>query len=186
MKTNNTLQWALRLCNLVLALNIIGLLIFVSTIFASIFNIGIVDHIVLEEGFKSGFRIGNFKTAKTIEDTMLLLSSISIPMKFWLMIRGIILFSITIFSLITTKKIIRSIKSLKTFYEGNIIHFKTLAKLGFIASFFSAFNFIWQEDISNVHFSIPFSAISFSVACLVLSIVFKEGKILMDDKESIV
>lgn len=186
MTSNNTLRWGLRLCNVILVFNILASAIFTAFILTSFFYANLTDDIILVDGFKSGFGIGNYKKVTTVEEGMLLFSSLSAIMKIWLLLRGVVFFVITIYGLLIVKKIIKSIKSLKTFYEGNIESFRLLAKLGFIASFISSFNFIFQEGISNFHFSIPFGTLAFGLGCLILSIVFEEGKALTEDKESII
>lgn len=183
---NKILNWSLRLCNIILAFNYIAMICLTVVVIGNIINTNFFSNIYVVDGFKSGFGIGEFRYLQAIDERATSLANLSIPMKVWLLLRANLFFYITISAIIIAKKIINSIQSIETFYIDNVRHFKSLAQLGFIASILSAFNIFCQDGISRIHCSIPFGILCFTMACLILSIVFKEGKLLLDDKASII
>lgn len=107
--------------------------------------------------------------------------------KFWMFFHLILTLSIYYLIIREVKAVLNSMKSLNTFYEGNIRHFKVLARLAFIGWMVSIFSFY---ESTNGH---PTLSLDFSIGMLILAMafsllsqVFQEGKILLDDKTMIV
>ena len=48
------------------------------------------------------------------------------------------------------------------------------------------FNFIYQPEVSEFTFAIPFGPLAFALGCRVLADVFEEGMVLTEDSKSII
>ncbi len=187
MQTNKTLKWSNILCNVIIVVNIIMFTSLTLLVISSFFTNKFSNYVALIDGVKAGFGTTNLKFIAFDTEKVVVLSDLTLLMKIWFIVRNLIFTIIIIRGILIVKKIIASIKTLNTFYSGNTTYFKKLAQLGWIATFFSAFNILTgQNDYSVLHFTIPFGPIAFALACLVLSQVFKEGKSLLDDKNSII
>lgn len=186
MSKNKTLQWSNILCNIIIAVNILMFVSLLLIVISSFFTNRLSDYVALIDGVKAGFGTTNLRFIAFDTKKVVVLSDLTPWMKIWFMFRNLVFTIIIIKGIVIVKKVIASIKSLNTF-TGNSIYFKKLATLGWIGAFFSTFNFLAdQGDYSVFHFTIPFGPIAFALACLILSQVFKEGKSLLDDKNSIV
>ncbi len=187
MKTKKSLRWALWVYKVINILVLVLFGLFFLMLVYSFIQPNFFQMLIVNDAFEAGFGIGNFRfcTSCTNPDN-LYLSDLGIAMKLWLMLRGLIFFVLIFLVLKTVKKILRSIESLSTFYKGNIESFRVLAKYGFWISLLSAFNFFVQGETSVINFTIPFGSIAFALTCLVLSDVFKEGQLLLEDNKSIV
>lgn len=105
----------------------------------------------------------------------------------WLLVRGGIFFAITITIIRKAAEILKSIRSLKTFYAGNIRNFQFIARLAFAAFLLSSVNFGYAEDgVSRLQFGIAFGPLLLSVGSLVLAEIFKEGRQLLEEQDLIV
>ncbi len=107
--------------------------------------------------------------------------------KFWMFFQLIMTLGIYYLIMREIKVILSSMKSLNTFYEGNIRHFKVLARLAFIGWIVSLISF---HESANGHITLLFE---FSIGMLILAMafsllsrIFEEGKLLLDDKRMIV
>ena len=157
------------------------------TIIYSLIQPDAFGNVVIERGFNAGFGIGAYKICPACsKENLLTLQSLSSSMKIWLLLRGGLFFIICLFMFQRIGKILSSVQSNATFYEGNIQNFKTLSSYGWILAILSSFNFFIQGEVSHLDFSIPFGTIAFALACAALANVFREGKDLTDDRNSIV
>jgi len=160
---------------------------FTVTLIYSLMNTDAFSGLTIEDGFSPGLDIGNFRICSACDsDQYLAVSALSPAMKFWLLVRGIILFSLVLKSLQIVLRIVRSIQSRSSFYEKNITGFLILSKLGLVIAFFSSFNFFIQGDVSDVQFAIPLGPIGYVLACKLLAEIFREGKMLSEDSNSII
>jgi hypothetical protein len=88
-------------------------------------------------------------------------------------------------------KVLNNFHSLKTFYEENIISFRKVGFMCLVIGFITSFNYVsyyntaQNQNFDFMSFSFPFKAIAFALASFILAEVFKEGKLLLEDKESI-
>ncbi|WP_299364099.1 hypothetical protein [Winogradskyella sp.] len=181
------LYWSNILCNIIIVVNIFMFALLLLIVVSSFFTNKYSNYVALIDGVKAGFGTTNLKFISFDTEKVVVLSSLTSAMKIWFILRNLVFTVIIIKVILIIKKVVKSIKSLNTFYMGNIAYFKHLAILGWIGAFFSAFNFLTgDEDYSMIHFTIPFGPIAFAIACLILSHVFDEGKSLLDDKNSIV
>lgn len=131
----------------------------------------------------AGFGIGTFKTGST---EGIILSELSSAMIFWLYFRGVFIAGIGLLIARKVLAILSSIKQLKTLYSGNVEHFRDLARIGFIAFLFSCINVGYIEGVLSLNFTFAIGPLTFSVACLVLSEVFREGKHLFEENQMII
>lgn len=182
-----TLHLAIRFIALIRLLLYLVAAVFVGVLLYSIINQDAFANVLIENGFKARLSIGDFKTCNScIGSEHLTIGGLSGGMKFWLLIRGIILMGLTIMSLHVLSRIISTIKSKSTFYSSNINGFKRLFRIGLLLAFFSCFNFFIQGSTTDFEFSIPFGVLGYSLGCWLLAEIFREGKTLSDDNKSIV
>jgi hypothetical protein len=158
----------------------------------ALFTAGLIVWLINPESFSSirivnpagaGFNIGTFKSGT---EEGIALSELTSGMILWLYFRGIFLAGIGLLIARKVLAILSSIEQLKTFYSGNIEHFRDLARIGFIAFLFSCVNVGYIEGVINLNFTLAVGPLMFSVASLVLSEVFREGKHLLEENEMIV
>jgi len=170
---------------LVLVILLYGVLLFVFIY--SLMDPSKFESVRLTGAFSPGFSFGNVDVCTNCQiGDYSLLVNLSTGMKLWLIFRASVLF-LSLFVIITIfKRIIKSVSSKLTFYEGNIKNFRTLTYLGLMLTAFSSFNFFVQGEISDVNFSIAFGPIAFTAACWLLSDIFEEGRKLHEDKNSII
>lgn len=76
--------------------------------------------------------------------------------------------------------------SKNTIINGNIQHFRKLALYGGLTFLLSSFNLSPLGGKWTFHLALAFGPLLFTVACLVLAEVFREGEALEEDKASIV
>lgn len=87
--------------------------------------------------------------------------------------------------------ILKNFKNLGTFYEGNIRSFRRIGIWALLLAGLYAFRYLtYSSEDGTVVFdrlmlNIPFDLIALSLGGFVLAEVFKEGKLLQEDKESI-
>ncbi|MEM7297475.1 MAG: DUF2975 domain-containing protein [Bacteroidota bacterium] len=107
-------------------------------------------------------------------------------MKLWILVRGVLLFGVTVLIFLQIIQVLKSLKEKLTFYETNISGLNRLALYGIFISFLSSVNFLVSESQFNVYTSIPFGPLAFTFGCKVLAEIFEEGKRLREDNNSIV
>lgn len=113
-------------------------------------------------------------------------ADLALPMKLWLLLRATIFFSMAFLIVLELKKVLVSIRDTTTFYRANYRSFSAIGNYGFLISLFSAFNFYVQGGESLFHLSIPFLELGFSLGSWVLADIFWEGKLLLEDNQSII
>jgi len=171
----------LELCIWVLAI------LFMVTIMASLFYPDAFYTLIIQEGFRPEYNVGLFRYCSSCtDDSLLRLSDLNIGMKIWLLTRGILIMGLTYVIIRKLRAICKFTTAKSTFYEGSIRYFRQIASYGFALAVLSSFNFYINGEASNVFFSIPFMPLGFSLFCLMLAEVFKEGKMLTEDKNSII
>ena len=181
-KTNKALKWSSILCDAIIVINILMFTVFLFFVIASLFSSQLIDGIGLTEGYKT---TGIAKFKLNSNDTVPI-NDLSLGTKIWLLLRTLVFTTLILAIVLRIKKVISSITSLRTFYEGNIKHFQILAKLGLVYAFFTSFNLTLDSENLGLFFSFPVWPLAFTLTCLVLANVFKEGKSLLDDKNSII
>ncbi len=141
------------------------------------------------DAFKAGYGINDlqWKSGKSEPDeNALYLSTLSAPMVYWLYLRTLIFFFITLRIIRETDHILRSIASLKTFYDQNQHHFRKIARSAFIAFPLSCFNFSYLYGNFQLDLKLVFAPLLLSIGSLVLAEIFSEGKELSEDQRMIV
>ncbi len=189
MENNYIINAASILSKVVLWICVLFLLVFVFILIHWHFDRSAYSSVVFLNDLPSGANIGNLKiyTGDAVpKPGDLLLSELHPIMIYWLLLRALVFFGLTIGIVIHVNRILTSIKNIDTFYEGNIIQFQKMARLGFILFVLSCFNFSYINGISDFHISIAFGPLLFAVSCLVLAEVFKAGKRLLEDKNMII
>ena len=187
MSQPTSLQLAVRFCQGISILILALLGAFVLLILYSLLNPDAFQTVLLTDAFRAEFGIGHLKICSDCSGAgQWYLSELSAGMKIWLLIRGAVFFVLTYLILRMILRIIQSIRSISTFYEENIRTFKTLSRYGLLIALISMFNFFIQGDIADVNFSIPFTPLAFALGCWVLADVFEEGRILTEDRNSII
>ncbi len=187
MNNRKVFQWAWGLSQVLTTVLVFSFALFIGSLTYSFLRPTAFQSVIIDEAFQAGYGINNIKICKLCDPSQhLFLSELNSPMKIWLLLRGSVFFILTLLMLRSFKKILLSIKASLPFYHENIKAFQKLAQYGFLASFFSAFNFIYLAGDSDWHFTIPFGALAFSIACLILADIFKTGQALVEDKNSIV
>jgi len=121
-----------------------------------------------------------------LNESAVYLSELNHLMVYWLVLRAFFFIGLNILIIRSVIKILRSIQNLNTFYNGNIIYLKNIAKYGFFAAVFSCFNISYVKSEFDLHLSIPFVPLILVSLALVLAEVFREGKILVEDKNLII
>ena len=106
--------------------------------------------------------------------------------RYWILFR--MLFFSVLFYLFIRKilEILTSMQSINTFYEGNIGYFKSLSRYAIFGWVVSCISFSFQDGRIGMTLQLNFGLLLFAIACSLLSEVFKEGKILLDDKNMII
>lgn len=107
-------------------------------------------------------------------------------MVFWIFLRSTFFLGITILIVRKIMSVLKSIDKVQTFYGSNIQHFQDLSKLGFIAFIASGINFSYIEGSIQISLGLVAGPLLFSLACLVLAEVFREGKKLLEENNMIV
>ncbi|WP_304238200.1 DUF2975 domain-containing protein [Jiulongibacter sediminis] len=141
---------------------------------------------------KGGGPYNIFKCEDCLDTGMTVhLNSLSTGMLLWIFLMMSLRIGLLYLISLETIQVLKNVRNLNTFYEGNIGSFRKMAVLGLIMavlgsfSFLSYFNADQNQVFERLNFSPSLGAIGFSLACFVLTEVFKEGKVLQEDKESI-
>lgn len=187
MNKNTIIANAMLLCRVIFYLLIAFFAGFIIVLLHSSFSPETYQNWVLTEAFKAGWGIGEFRICEACGGPNdVVLGEMPAAAKWWLGLRGTLFFVLMALIIRTFIKIINSVKSLNTFYRGNIQHFRQLARYGGLAFLLSAFNFSMLGGSWQLHLTLPFGPLLFTAACLVLAEVFREGEALAEDKASIV
>ncbi len=143
----------------------------------------------LNDAFKAGYGVNGvqyYQHSAQLPSNAVPMSELSPGMMYWLFFRISIFVALTILITRSALRIVHSIGSLKTFYQDNIRHLRTIALYGFIAFVFSTFNFLSFEGQSNLFLKTAFGPLVLSVGALVLAEVFREGKNLLEEQNLII
>lgn len=154
------------------------------------FNPEAYAYIDVSKAFKAGFGVNvDIKLSESSKNAAInavWMSELNHGMVYWIFIRSSFFLIISILILQKVIKVLQSIKSLKTFYKDNIIHFQQMAKLAFVAFLLSCFNIDYHDGEYGFHLKSAFGPLIFALACLVLAEIFKEGRRLLEDQKLIV
>lgn len=147
------------------------------------------DQLDVTRAFKAGYgindfnwKVGEFKPS----ENSLYMSQLPALMVYWIYLRAILFFSLTFLIIRETDQILRSIASLKTFYDRNEHHFRKIARWAFIGFLLSCVNFSYLDGDFQLDFKLVFAPLLLSVGSLVLAEIFSEGKELSEDQRMIV
>lgn len=187
MRRMSTIGLAYRLCQLSILLLLLFAAVFVGGIGYALIYTDAFPNLVINELFEAGYGLGGVKWCPSCGgENDLHFSDIAISMKLWLLLRATIFFSMAFLIVLELKKVLLSIRDTATFYRANYRSFSAIGNYGFLISFFSAFNFYVQGGESLFHLSIPFLELGFSLGSWVLADIFWEGKLLLEDNQSII
>lgn len=188
MRQNNVIRYGIWICRGIYGLCIFFFLLFTTSVIYWHMNPEIFSIFEVSEAFKAGYGINDIRilTTENSPEYAVLLSELSAAILYWLYIRSVFFFAITWLMVKKIILVLGSIQSLQTFYQDNIEHFRDLAKLGFWGFLVSCFNIGFTDGDYQLNFSIVFGPLLFSMACLILSEVFREGKALLEDNNMIV
>lgn len=187
MEKNRVLSIASLVLKIFLVIYILFFATFICLAIYWHFNPEAFKRIEISSGFNAVFGIPEIRmlhTEKNADD--IILSEISSPMLYWLVIRNSIFFLLGLMIIFKISKIINSVLSLNTFYNDNIHHFRKMGRLFLIMALFIFFNFYYQDKVLILRFSIPFTSLMLAMSCFVLAEIFSEGKLLSEDKKLIV
>ncbi|MEZ4772648.1 MAG: DUF2975 domain-containing protein [Bacteroidia bacterium] len=187
METNRTIQMAIWVTNGVMLLFILFFAGFAGILLHWHINPEAYCNVEISSGFKAGFGIQDIRINKeNLSADSLSLSQLSHVMVYWLLLRSSLFFILSLAIILRIKKILHSIRTIHTFYDENIRHFKVMGKWALAAFGLSCFNFYYQNGDFDLNFTIAFAPLLFSVACFVMKEIFTEGKNLLEDKNLIV
>lgn len=183
MERNNILRYGNLLARIVYWGTVLILIVLSVSLVILLISPEVFSSVRLVDATDAGFGLGTFKSGSAEGIAM---SELTTGMIFWLYFRGIFFAGITLLIARKVLAVLSSIEQLKTFYSGNIEHFRDLARIGFIAFLFSCVNAGYINGVLNLGFTLAFGPLIFSVSCLVLSEVFREGRNLLKENEMIV
>jgi len=187
MKRNPVLQLALLVIRVYIILYISFYILFLGLFIYWHINPGAFDKVDISSGYKAGISIRDIRLVSSERSPdMIVLSEVSHPMFYWLFLRMTFFFLLGFLILQRLKRVIRSIHSLNTFYEGNIRHFKSIGFLFLIMAALGFFNYYSDGTVSRLQLTIPFTPLLLGMAGFVMAEVFAEGKSLTEDKNLIV
>lgn len=162
---------------------------FIIVMSLSLFYPQAVSAVEVTDSFDPGYGINevNIHPDKDkIPAEAILLSDLNTIMACWLLLRGSFFFAISLFVIHKVMEILKGVRQIKTFYNENIQHFKNISRIVFIGFIVSCFNFSYMAGDFKLGLTIAWSPLLFSMASLVLAEIFKEGKELLEDKNTIV
>ncbi len=187
MSRMSTISLAYRLCQLSILLLLLFAAVFAGGIGYALVEPNAFPNLVINDLFEAGYGLGGIKWCTDCHgENVLHFSDIAIPMKLWLLLRATLFFSLAFLVVLELKKVLLSIRDTATFYRANYRSFSAIGNYGFLISLFSAFNFYVQEGESLFNLSIPFLELGFSLGSWVLADIFWEGKLLLEDNQSII
>ncbi len=187
MRRVSTISLAYRLCQLFIVLILLAATLFVGAIGYSLIYAEAFPKLVINQLFEAGYGLGEVKWCPDCGgEHRLRFSDLGSPMKLWILLRGMIFFSLALLIILELKKVLVSIRDTAVFYRANYRSFSNIGSYGFLISLFSAFNFFVQGEDFQLNFSIPFLELGFSLGSWVLADIFWEGKLLQEDNQSII
>lgn len=189
MEGNKVLRYSILLCRGLLVLIYVFMGVTVTGAIYWHFDPAFFSQVEVTEGFRPGYGLGGFHvylSGNQPPESAILLSETSYVMMYWLLIRGVFFYVLTIVIIKKIIRILESIRSLKTFYMDNIRHFRTLARYAFLGFIVSSVNFSYFDDELSILIGTAFGPLLVAAACMVLAEIFEEGRNLMEDKNLIV
>ncbi len=81
------------------------------------------------------------------------------------------------------KKILKSVRKLKTFHQTNVTAFKKIGNYCLFVGALSVFSYWEFGDVAKVSFSIPFNILFIALISFILAEIFKEGNNLMEENK---
>jgi len=187
MRRISTIGLAYRLCQLSILLLILFASVFICGIGYTLVQADAFPQLVINDLFDAGYGLGGIKwCASCTGERFMHFSDVQLTMKLWLLLRATLFFALAFLIVLALKKVLLSIRDTATFYRANYRSFSAIGNYGFMISFLSAFNFYVQGDQSHFNLSIPFLELGFSLGSWVLADIFWEGKLLLDDNQSII
>lgn len=132
------------------------------------------------------FNLSYCSDCERTEETVYL-SDMGIGIRMWVLIRYAL---ISLFLILIINRVIEICKSVEvdhTFYNNNVAHLKQMSKYASWIFMIGLFNFIDEgHNGIGLQLGFPFGMLAFSLMCLTLSEVFREGSTLLQDKNAIV
>lgn len=189
MNRNKTVSIALVICYIILGLSILLVAIWLIVVVHWHYSPDAYQRVDVTQTLKAGYGLGDIKLylkKPPLNEAAIYLNQLDASMLYWLTIRTFIFLGINVMIIRSIIKILQSIQDLKTFYDGNITYLKAIAKYGFLATLLSFFNISYFQSEFDFHFTIPFAPLILASLALVLAEVFKEGKLLLEDKNLII
>lgn len=189
MPKNRILTLALFLSRLAYGLCIAFYLGFLFVMVHSTFQPASYQLVEVSQAFRTGYGLNDihfyFDAARAPADGIFL-ADLNSGMRLWLLIRGTAFFLLTFLIITYLIRILQSVQALKTFYEANIRHFRKIGWYALAGFVLSSFNFVLQGGTTSLRLDLAFGPLGVSLAAFILSEIFKEGKQLLDDQNSII
>lgn len=168
-----------------------GFLIFMGVLFTVVlvhwhFSPESYALVELPGGSKSGFYGQGFRiisvSYKAANPNAVILSQVSAGMLYWLYLRTLVIMTLTFFMFRSVRRILGSIKSLKTFCQDNIIAFQRIGKYALGIFVLTSFNLWIVPGDSDVNLNLALGPLLVGIFSLVMAEVFKEGNQLIEDR----
>ncbi|PHR46191.1 MAG: hypothetical protein COA32_11580 [Fluviicola sp.] len=189
IKKNMFLKTSLILTKVVLIITIAIALVLITGIIYWHISPNSYDLVELTHQFKAEYGIGDIQVHLNAPSTRVdkvFISELNAGTMYWLFFRAMFFIGINLLILLKIVGILRSIRTIRTFYDTNIRNLKSIGFYAAIAAVMSSFNFgLWRSEW-QVNFTIPWAVIMVSVIAFVLAEVFTEGKQLLEDKNMII
>lgn len=189
MERNRILTLSRTACRLIEWLCIVLIAVLTLGLFYWLIAPEQLSEINVSAGLDTGYGLGGFDLMDaegSTDNLTVSLSELNGFMAGWIFIRSILFLGITILIIRKIMSVLTSIDEVKTFYGSNIQHFRDLSLLGFIAFIASAVNFSYIADSMQISVVLVPGPLLFSLACLVLAEVFREGKMLLEENNMII
>ena len=185
MKHSSLIALSKWVYNVLMFVYLLGYVFFAYLIIDSLYFDGRSSPVDVSRGFSPGFFDAEifFSALNQSPEGDLLLSEINPGMKLWLLIRATLYAVIIMLLGWHVLRVLDSIGSLKTFYKENVHHFTRMTVLSFAGFLLSCFNFFNYDDSGvTVYFTIAFWPLVLTLFFGVLTVVFKQGNILMEEQ----
>ena len=189
MKKSRILKMAIVFNQIMIAFIILMVVCLVAAVIHWYLDPKSYSLVELTQGFNAGYGIGGFKIHRIepAQDTgKVLLNQVSSITIILLALRGVLFAVLTILIFRSITRILKSIRSVKTFYDANIANLKYTGRCMLLISILSFFNLGEWQDTWQINFSLPLGPILLTLFAYVLAEVFTEGKHLLEDKNMIV
>ncbi|MEO1053128.1 MAG: DUF2975 domain-containing protein [Bacteroidota bacterium] len=186
MKTNTVIKLAIGLSRCIMGVCIFAVVLSLTVTVHWHFSKGYYDHIEVSQTFKAGFGMGDVQVLlphHVRHEGMIMLSDLNNYLFYWLLVRAMVFVALVFLIVRSILQVLHSMKSVRTFHEGNIKHFRRISLFSFIATLFSVFNFGLIRGELMIYLDLPFGPLLFALGAYVMAEVFKEGKLLLEDQQ---